>query len=75
MHRASSANSIEGHACTMLATCFLLSSRTELSACCAMHTSLNVSKPLGRSVKNLHSYTQFSLLEFAQPVSTAFIPQ
>ncbi len=41
--------------CTMLATCFLLSSSTELSDCCAMHTLLNVSKPRGRSVKNLHS--------------------
>ena len=39
----------------MLATCFLLSSRTELSACCAMQMSLNVSKPFGRSVKNLHT--------------------
>ncbi len=39
----------------MLATCFLLSSSTELSACCCMQTSLKVSKPLGRSVKNLHT--------------------
>ena len=48
-------NSVKLCTCTMLATCFLLSSSTELSDCCAMHTLLNVSKPLGRSVKNLHS--------------------
>ena len=46
----------------MLATCFLLSSRTELSACCAMHTSLKVSKPLGKSVRNLHTKRSNSLL-------------
>lgn len=50
----------------MLATCFLLSSRTWLSACCSMQMSLKLSRPLGRSVKNLRTtkilYVSFNVL-------------